>query len=98
MPATHLIRTDLPAPLSPASAVTCPAGISRSTDVRACTGPNRFVTPRSRRRASAPSAEGPGGPDPTSDVTVPVAYPLGHKGGRASPASPRVRPDRELRT
>ena len=50
MPATHLIRVDLPAPLSPTSAITSPARTSRSTSVRACTEPNALVTPRSSRR------------------------------------------------
>ena len=43
IPAMHLMSTDLPAPLSPASAVTCPAGTSRSTSVRACTGAEVLV-------------------------------------------------------
>jgi hypothetical protein len=42
-----LIVTDLPAPLSPASAVTLPGGTSKLIRVNACTGPNRLVTPRS---------------------------------------------------
>src|SRR5437763_16750853 len=42
----HLISTDLPAPLSPSSAVTSPARTSKSTSVSACTGPNDFETPR----------------------------------------------------
>ena len=44
-PAIVLIVTDLPAPLSPASAVTWPGGISKLTRVSACTGPNRLVIP-----------------------------------------------------
>src|SRR5664279_3613889 len=40
MPEMVLIMTDLPAPLSPANAVTWPAGMSRSTSVSAFTGPN----------------------------------------------------------
>src|SRR2546421_2320933 len=39
MPATHLVSTVLPAPLSPHSAVTWPDGRSRLTWYRACTGP-----------------------------------------------------------
>src|ERR1700759_4580364 len=46
-PETVLISEDLPAPLSPTSAVTFPAGISRSTAVRARTGPNVLVILRS---------------------------------------------------
>src|SRR5919201_6088157 len=37
MPATHLIRVDLPAPLSPTSAITSPSRTSKSTSVSACT-------------------------------------------------------------
>src|SRR5579862_9780383 len=49
VPATHLIRVDLPAPLSPTSAITSPIRTSKSTSVRACTDPNDFVMPRSSR-------------------------------------------------
>ena len=50
----HLIITDLPAPLSPMSAVTSPARMSRFTSVSACTGPKFFETSRRLRRGSAP--------------------------------------------
>src|SRR2546430_779895 len=50
MPATHLISVDLPAPLSPTSAITSPLRTSRSTSVSACTEPNDFETPRSSRK------------------------------------------------
>ncbi len=53
----HLIRTDFPAPLSPASAVTCPAGMSRSTSVRARTGPKFLLMPRSRSSGSPASSD-----------------------------------------
>ena len=43
-----LIETDLPAPLSPTSAVTSPAGTSRSTSDSACTGPKFLETCSSR--------------------------------------------------
>src|SRR5690348_11671926 len=46
MPAMHLIRVDLPAPLSPTSAITSPALTEKSTSVRACTEPNDLVIPR----------------------------------------------------
>src|SRR3984885_10544667 len=46
-PAIVLMVTDLPAPLSPASAVTLPGGISMLILVSACTGPKRLVIPRS---------------------------------------------------
>src|SRR5215210_3481669 len=50
MPAMHLISVDLPAPLSPTSAITSPVRISKSTSLRAWTDPNDFETPRSSRR------------------------------------------------
>src|SRR5689334_5172630 len=49
MPATVLTRVDLPAPLSPTSAMTSPARTSKSTSASACTDPNDFVIPRSSR-------------------------------------------------
>src|SRR3954449_3346980 len=52
MPATHLISVDLPAPLSPTSAMTSPARTSKSTSVSACTEPKFFDTPRSSRRGA----------------------------------------------
>src|SRR4029077_20399520 len=53
----HLVRTDLPAPLSPARAVTWPAGRSRSTAYRACTGPKCFSRPRTLSRGSVAEGE-----------------------------------------
>src|SRR5215831_21104033 len=52
MPATHLVSTDFPAPLSPQSAVTCPSGRSRSTADRACTGPKCLSRPRTLNSGS----------------------------------------------
>src|SRR5436190_23485228 len=49
VPATHLIRVDLPAPLSPTRAMTSPSRTSKSTSVSACTDPNDFEIPRSWR-------------------------------------------------
>src|SRR4029077_884142 len=49
VPATHLISVDLPAPLSPTSAITSPLRTSKSTSVSACTDPNDFVMLRSWR-------------------------------------------------
>src|SRR5690242_8583228 len=40
------MSVDLPAPLSPTSAVTCPAQASRSTPLRTCTAPKLFWIPR----------------------------------------------------
>src|SRR5207248_5060893 len=53
MPAMHLISVDLPAPLSPTSAITSPLRTSKSTSVSACTEPNDFETPRSSRRGAS---------------------------------------------
>src|SRR5262245_26553924 len=53
MPAMHLINVDLPAPLSPTSAITSPSCTSRSTSVSACTDPNDLVTPRGSRRGAS---------------------------------------------
>src|SRR5690348_7574616 len=53
-----LIKTDLPAPLSPARAVTWPAGTSRSMSTNARTAPKLLLTPlrlRSGVEAAAPS-------------------------------------------
>src|SRR6516162_3406241 len=47
VPATHLMSVDLPAPLSPTSAITSPSRTSKSTSVSACTDPYDFVIPRS---------------------------------------------------
>src|ERR1700742_2457718 len=55
-PETVLIREDFPAPLSPMRAVTLPAGICRSTSVRARTGPNVLVTLRSSSSVPLPPA------------------------------------------
>src|SRR3954451_2692811 len=44
-----LIRVDLPAPLSPTSALTWPGYASKSTSCRTCTAPKLLFTPRSDR-------------------------------------------------
>src|ERR1044072_8093876 len=73
MPATHLINVDLPAPLSPTSAVTSPGRTVKSTSCSTWTGPKLLLIPISSRRGSlifpphplggrAPT--GPGGPPP----------------------------------
>src|SRR5919202_6393294 len=49
MPATHLISVDLPAPLSPTSAITSPRRTSKSASRRACTEPKLLEMPRSSR-------------------------------------------------
>src|SRR5919202_2735343 len=45
----HLISVDLPAPLSPTSAITSPSRTSKSTSWSACTEPKLFETSRSSR-------------------------------------------------
>src|SRR4029077_6610911 len=45
----HLTSVDLPAPLSPTSAITSPLRTSKSTSVSACTEPNVFDRPRISR-------------------------------------------------
>src|SRR3954468_1130396 len=52
MPAMHLTRVDLPAPLSPTRAITSPLATWKSTPFSACTAPNVLWTPRSSSRAS----------------------------------------------
>src|SRR5579863_3635409 len=47
-----LMSVDLPAPLSPTTASTCPAKAARSTPARATTWPNRLLMPRSSRSAA----------------------------------------------
>src|SRR5436190_8578510 len=49
MPATTLTRVDLPAPLSPTSAITSPGRTSKSTSASAWTDPNDFEIPRSSK-------------------------------------------------
>src|SRR5918996_1205533 len=49
MPAMHLISVDLPAPLSPTSAMTSPERTSKSTSASACTEPNVFERSRISR-------------------------------------------------
>src|SRR6476660_8083843 len=52
MPAMALTRVDLPAPLSPTSAVTSPGYTWKSTSCRTCTTPKLLLTPRSSRMGS----------------------------------------------
>src|SRR3954451_2960621 len=68
MPAMHLISVDLPAPLSPTSAMTSPSRTSKSTSLSACTEPNDLVIPRSWRSGVSlrvtPSQSDRGSPPP----------------------------------
>src|SRR6516162_3931832 len=77
IPEMVLISVDLPAPLSPTSAVTCPAGTSRSMSVSARTGPKLFPMPRSCSSGACPTASEEAAPAaagraPSSPVTVRV--------------------------
>ena len=60
-PEIVLMRTDLPAPLSPQSAVTCPAATSRLTLVSAWTGPKCLEMPWRETSGEASAAAGSGG-------------------------------------
>src|SRR3954451_17542414 len=60
MPAMHLISVDLPAPLSPTSAIVSPARTSKSTSFSAWTEPNDFETFRSSRSGVSLIREGEG--------------------------------------
>src|SRR5438034_3053694 len=55
IPATHLISVDLPAPLSPTSAITSPSRTSKFTPSSACTAPKLFDTSRSSSVGAAVS-------------------------------------------
>src|SRR5439155_11620486 len=59
IPATHLIRVDLPAPLSPTSAITSPDRTSKSTFSSACTEPKLFEIPRSSSVGVAAATSSP---------------------------------------
>src|SRR3954454_20611430 len=50
MPPMHLTNVDLPAPLSPTSAVTWPGYTTKSTSRSTCTGPKLLSMPRSSSR------------------------------------------------
>src|SRR3954465_2931529 len=52
IPAMHFTSVDLPAPLSPTSAVTSPAFTVRSTSWRTCTGPKLLFSFRISRSGS----------------------------------------------
>src|SRR4051794_33064877 len=49
----HLTSVDLPAPLSPTSAVTSPGYTERLTSRRTCTGPKLLSIPRTSKRGVA---------------------------------------------
>ena len=66
IPEMVLIRVDLPAPLSPTSAVTCPAGMSKLMSDSACTGPKLFPMPRRLSRGADGSGPGPDGARPAA--------------------------------
>ena len=55
MPARPLIRVLLPAPLSPTSAVTSPARMSRSTFLSTSMAPKLLLMPRNDRSGTSPA-------------------------------------------
>src|SRR4051812_38950887 len=61
VPATHLTRVDLPAPLSPTSAITSPCRTSKSTSVSAWTEPKALLMLRSSRSGGVSVMWGSGG-------------------------------------
>src|SRR5690349_21765942 len=81
MPAMHLMSVDLPAPLSPTSAITSPARTSKSTSVSACTDPKVFDRSRISRSGVSvtcglrPAVEAPGGAS-TAEVRLLAVLPV----------------------
>src|SRR5690242_13283783 len=81
MPATHFTSVDLPAPLSPTSAVTSPGYTAKSTSWSTCTAPKLLLMPSTRRigsvtPTSAPLAVGArqrGPPPDDSGQLIPAA-------------------------
>src|SRR6187455_1829997 len=79
----HLISVDLPAPLSPTSAMTSPARTSKSTSSSARTEPKLFETPRvSSLGVTTPAGEG------EAMISVTRWTPV-WAGRGAAPAAPR---------
>src|SRR3954465_4909935 len=79
MPLMHLTSVDLPAPLSPTSAVTSPGKTESPTSCRTWTGPKLLSIPRNSRRGVAAT-----GGSPSLDAAPPIP-------GRAwaAPSGPR---------
>src|SRR5262249_8176050 len=74
IPEMGLIRGDFPAPLSPPSAVTWPAGISKSTPVSAMTAPKFLPMPRTRSPSiSAAWSPAPDGARPAAANPAPLS-------------------------
>src|ERR1700710_2794922 len=86
MPAMHLMRVDLPAPLSPTRAMTSPDETWKSTSNRAWTAPKLFETPFSSKMGVSVTLSNP---------------PPGSRGrwggGAAAPPSPSCLADARLR-
>src|SRR6478735_5337820 len=74
MPAMHLIRVDLPAPLSPTRAMTSPRETWKSTSKRACTAPKLFETPFSSKMGVSVTLSTPP-PGPVDGGAPPQAAP-----------------------
>src|SRR4029079_6737073 len=97
MHAIVLASVDLPAPLSPTRAVTCPGWMARSTSCSTCTAPKLLLMPRSSssgspclaagREASPPGEFGAGTAD--SVMTSPSMYQDAscHQGGPGAESS-----------
>src|SRR5918999_1194446 len=71
IPAMHLISVDLPAPLSPTSAITSPFDTWKSTSNSAWTAPKLLETPTSSRTGVSVTFVSP--PSPTADPGAPRA-------------------------
>src|SRR5262245_44604286 len=76
----HLISVDLPAPLSPTSAITSPFRTSKSTSVSACTEPKLLLISRTASVGST---------DVDASEVVAVAVMTGRMGGAPDDAPPR---------
>src|SRR5918911_237241 len=88
MPAIPLMSVDLPAPLSPTSAVTCPAQASRLTPLSTCTAPKLFWIPRRLSRGALGVVVV--WVVPVDSVMLPPSWARGPggRGGRLAPGAP----------
>src|SRR3954471_19869563 len=80
MPAMHLTRVDLPAPLSPTRAITSPLDTWKSTPFSACTAPKLLWTSRSSSSGAAPSL---------TEISPPPSFD-GLEGAPPAPAPPAM--------
>src|SRR3954471_5485129 len=97
MPAMHLMRVDLPAPLSPTRAMTSPRETWKSTSYRACTAPKLFETPFSSKMGVSVTLSTPP-PGPVDGGGPPAGGPGRRRGAaEAAPRSPSCLADARLR-